>query len=286
MTRISSFANSNSTDALFRLWINEIHNALIAFGWIRTADTGQIDFATVTRPTAINTMQGYALYRMDDALQATCPVFIKLQFGTGASTDRPTFKVQVAIGGTDGAGTLTGNISTLKTLDCAVAVSLVATGCRCYGTTSSFSLAFWHETTVNNGQLFLFIERDRDTAGDEVSLGVNFLTMAAIASQTSQFIELAGGLSTEEPAWRALLSSQTNQTAGGVTGVAPVRVPYGPMRNPMMSVCLFAKTDFNTNTTNPVTIYGASHTYLMLQGAAAWALNGVTALCGVAMRWE
>jgi hypothetical protein len=60
------------------LWINEIHNSLIAFGWIRTSDTGQIDFSTVTRPTTTNTYQGYAVYRMADSLQATCPVYIRI----------------------------------------------------------------------------------------------------------------------------------------------------------------------------------------------------------------
>jgi hypothetical protein len=99
----TSTVPSNSTDANFRSWINFIHDLMIAAGWNQTADTGQINFATVTAPGAADTKQGYAIYEMTDALAATYPIIIKFAFGSGSATNNPG--IWFAVGThTDGAG--------------------------------------------------------------------------------------------------------------------------------------------------------------------------------------
>lgn len=282
--RTASLAGNNSTDALFRLWINEIHNALVAFGWVQTADTGQVNYATVTRPAAINTYQGYAVYRMADSLQATCAVFIRLDYGTGGTTDAPAIKVKVAIGGTDGAGTLTGLMTTQQTLN--PTSTWAAANMRTAGSTSSFRLS-WGVVESQANSFTFAIERDNDTSGNETALGVNFLANnSGTTSTVSQFLETAGGISAVEVKWYAMISIQASQSGGGTVGVAPVRIPLGPFRNPMKTVLIFAKADFTTNTTNPVTIYGVSHTYLMLCPSGSISLNVWNAACGMAFLWE
>lgn len=94
---------SNSSDANFRTWINFIHDMMIAAGWDQTADTGQINFATVTAPGAADTKQGYALYEMTDALAATNPIILKFGFGSGSNTNSPGLWFAVGTH-TDGAG--------------------------------------------------------------------------------------------------------------------------------------------------------------------------------------
>lgn len=96
---------SNSTDANFRSWINFIHDMMIAAGWNQTADTGQINFATVTAPGAADTKQGYAMYEMTDALAATVPIIVKFAFGSGSSANAPGLWFAVGTH-SDGAGTL------------------------------------------------------------------------------------------------------------------------------------------------------------------------------------
>lgn len=272
---------TNSSDANFRAWINEIHNALVAFGWIRTADTGQIDFATVTRPGAINTYPGFATYRMDDALQATAAVFLRLDFGTGGTADVPSLKVRVAIGGTDGAGTLTGNVSASQLLN---PNSSGTTPMRTAGSTSSFRFQ-WGGELATTGVMIFAIERDLDSSGAETSLGVNFI----YGQQTtfgSQFIETAGGLGTAETRWYAMVNSQASQAGRGFVGVGPVRCVLGVFRNPMKTVVVFARGDFATNTTGPIVLYGVSRTYLFMGLVAALAINTWNANCGVAFLWE
>lgn len=103
-TFATTAAPINDTDANFRAWINVWHTLLTTVGgWVQTADTGQINFATATRPTLVNEKRGYALYAMNDSLQATKPIILKLAFGSGAAANTPG--VWFSIGtATDGAG--------------------------------------------------------------------------------------------------------------------------------------------------------------------------------------
>lgn len=94
---------SNNNDANFRSWIGFINTMMTTAGWVQTADTGQINFTTVTAPGAADTKQGYALYRMDDALQSTYPIIIKFGFGSGSTTNAPGLWFMVGTY-TDGAG--------------------------------------------------------------------------------------------------------------------------------------------------------------------------------------
>lgn len=102
-----------TTDAGFRTWIAEIITALgTTLTLTQTADTGQINTSTVTRPAVTNTAAGYTIWRFNDTLQSTSPIFIKLEFGTGGT--QPTApQMWITIGqGSNGSGTLTGNLST------------------------------------------------------------------------------------------------------------------------------------------------------------------------------
>ncbi len=103
-----SSGNSHTSDAEFRAWGSEFSTKLGDVGLIQTADTGQINWATVTRP-ARNTDGGYQVWRFNDAMQGTAPIFIKFYFGTGdaAGLNAPRIRVEVGTG-SNGSGTLTG----------------------------------------------------------------------------------------------------------------------------------------------------------------------------------
>jgi hypothetical protein len=96
----------HNSDAAYRAWGSALSAALQGCGLVMTADTGQVDWLTVTRPS-INTFNGYEIYRFDDAMQATAPIFIKVQYGTGSSTTHA--RILLIIGtGSNGSGTITG----------------------------------------------------------------------------------------------------------------------------------------------------------------------------------
>jgi hypothetical protein len=61
------------------------------------------------------------------------------------------------------------------------------------------------------------------------------------------------------------------------------------MRNPMIGMILVARSDFQSEVTYPMAVYGTTHTYLMLRphlGSTAGLLNFVNADTGFGMLWE
>src|SRR5260221_233749 len=105
-TQLPAYFN---TDTDFRNWIIGVHNALAAVGLTNTADTGQINTVTVTKPVATQTAAGFEIWRFSDALQATVPIFIKVEYGV-AGVLRPAMWITVGTT-TNGAGTLGGQLT-------------------------------------------------------------------------------------------------------------------------------------------------------------------------------
>jgi hypothetical protein len=97
----------HDSDAEFRLWGSELSAKLAAVGLVQTADTGQIDWTTVTR-AGISSDAGYEIWRLNDGV--TPEVYFKVFYGTHASTSNP--RIRIASGtGTNGTGGLTGTLS-------------------------------------------------------------------------------------------------------------------------------------------------------------------------------
>lgn len=104
-TATSSTRLRHDSDATFREWGLEFSTFLSTIGLIQTADTGQVNWGTVTRPGA-NTEGGFEIWRFDDALQATSPIYIRFGYGTGNAVNRSRIQMTVGVG-TNGAGVIT-----------------------------------------------------------------------------------------------------------------------------------------------------------------------------------
>ena len=108
MTTSSTFTLiDNSSDAGFRTWGTEFHAQLLACGLTLTSDTGQINWTTASRGGSSQTYAGYEIWRFNDTLQSTVPVFLKFEFGVGGTLNSPSIRLTVG-SGTNGAGTMTG----------------------------------------------------------------------------------------------------------------------------------------------------------------------------------
>lgn len=105
---VADNGNAGSGTAI-RAWAQKVHDALVAVGMVQTSDTGQINLATVTAPSAAATAAGYEIWRFNDALQATAPVFFKLEYGSGSAAANPQLWITVGKG-SDGAGNITGTL--------------------------------------------------------------------------------------------------------------------------------------------------------------------------------
>lgn len=105
--------------AVFKKYCKDIRDAL-DLAMVRTSDTGQVDLDTIVAPswTASEVGMGYLIYRFDDALQATNPIFMRIDFNivfwSFSTSNSTAMQAQGAIQtkftfgtGTDGAGTIT-----------------------------------------------------------------------------------------------------------------------------------------------------------------------------------
>ena len=113
-TVVTTTPIEHSSDATFRVWAAEVIAQLLAVGITQTADTGQINTGTVVRP-GTNTNAGYAIFRFNDSMQGTAPIFFRIDFGTGGVATGP--RMQLTVGtGSNGSGTISGVGLTVTTI--------------------------------------------------------------------------------------------------------------------------------------------------------------------------
>src|SRR5580765_433103 len=106
-----SLVFDSTTDARFRSWGSGIAALFLTGGfWTQTADTGQINWSTVVSP-AQNAFAGYEIYKSNDALSSSFPIYMKVEYGCSNSVTKGSLIRFSFATGTDGAGTLNGNVS-------------------------------------------------------------------------------------------------------------------------------------------------------------------------------
>ena len=99
----------HSSNAGFQAWYGELLAQLIAINaalFVQHTDTGQLG-AGAARP-AINTAAGYWIFKFDDGQTI---LYVKVEPGTGAGAAVPQIWITTGTG-TNGAGTLTGIVTT------------------------------------------------------------------------------------------------------------------------------------------------------------------------------
>lgn len=96
------FAYESSTDATYRTWGKGISDLLTAVGMTKTADTGQVDWATVTRPAG--SYNGYEIRSVTWSSGET--VVFKIEYGCETGTNySPWLKIGYG-SSSNGAGVL------------------------------------------------------------------------------------------------------------------------------------------------------------------------------------
>lgn len=185
-----------TTTAGFRAWGSELSAKFAAVGLVQASDTGQINWTTVNLPGS-GAYGGYEIWRFNDSLQATAPIFIKIEYGA-ASTINSSPGLRITVGtGSNGAGTLTGIVSSVHASGCASgagggsATSFPSYLCHAAG---FLGLAFkvgWGQNTPAFA-IIRFSDDDGTPNGDGFSLHVTTgISATTIAQHTVQSIRTA-----------------------------------------------------------------------------------------------
>jgi len=160
----------NTSAAAFRSWGLGVSDALTALGFPKTADTGQVDWATVAAPSG--TYPGYEIRYFDDSLHATAPIYFKIEYGSSSSTARCSLRFTFGPS-TNGTGTITNNFAGTTTFAFDLTTATTATTYTNYASCfdlSGFILRGWGQAQPG----MFWLERSRDLNGDPTSQGLVF----------------------------------------------------------------------------------------------------------------
>lgn len=256
----------HDSDATFREWGLEFSNMLAALGLVQTADTGQINWTTVTRPGA-NTDAGYEVWRFNDTQQSAAPIYLKFYYGTHSSTTAPRIRVGMGTG-SNGSGTLTNPI-TERTPPSSVShtddLAYQTNACHVEG----FLGIEWKIGTNTNFQLFII--RTHDTSGAPDAEAVYCLDAAAASGAFSGqaiwhlpsiVVKAALASSTALGAW--CLPQQLTSSAVGSDTQAFVCNLASPQVRPNPCIAGVIKTEYTSGTTLSATLVGTTtRTYIV-----------------------
>ena len=279
-----------TSDALFRTWGKKLADAMDAVGLTKTADTGQIDWATVTRSGSSNGLHGYEIRYLDDSLHGTCPIYLRIEWRNGTSTSRPSIYLQVATG-SDGAGVLTGvQIMTLTAVGATNANGSSASrnGAACFAS-GCFALLYGYDTG-NPGRFHFGVSRTCDPDGTPNADGamVWYGSGTTPAASTRQYSRVAatsivGGSPTpgfHSSGFASFDNGSDIYSLGAVTftdqGFEPMLSPVGVM-----------SADRTAGTTFTMDVCGSTHTYFPTDSTGGVLyMNGASSTCVCAILWE
>lgn len=275
---------TNSSDANFRAWGSSVNAKLASMGLVNTADTGQINWTTVTAAAGTNTAQGYEIWRFADTLQATYPVFFKFEYGSGSAVNNPSIWLTVG-SGSDGVGGLTGVLSVRRQFT----FTATATAITAYwsGDTNRFVFAWQGATTATS--LLMAAERTNDGSDLLTNEGV-LLT----AYSTGAFSQVAWNCTTGPyTVWETTSGALGPEkaplgTTGAQVAIYPLFHNKGVFLNFGINVMGVVDATIAPNAAFTFTVHSNSHTYIGVGvGAIAGSLQRTTSsLSSVVIRYE
>lgn len=283
----TTLINTITSDAAFRTWGSAYNAKLTSMGLVDNADTGSINWATVTSPGVINTVAGFEVWRMADALQATIPIFIKIEYGAGAAAANGSIWITVG-SGTDGAGALTGLTSLRKQVQCTATAGAITHYWS--GDTNRLTIAAVGASAATS--MFIGVERTVDAAGAVTSEGALLIYRGTSAWGQQAWNQVTGPCTT---IWETTLGVVgPAQAPFGVFGtqlaVYPVFHNKGVFLNPGYNIYVYEDATIAAASTITFTVYGASHTFMTLGkasfGSAARGGFSAAAEATAMMRYE
>lgn len=273
----------HTTDAEFRAWGSDIAQALLDVGLVKTADTGQINWTTVERPT-IGNFGGYEIWRYPDS-----SIYMKWEFGTSTgSPSQPAIRVTVS-NGSNGSGTLTGVVSAARTAHANTFGGASRLSWMCLKDGFFGFLGYRDPGGVPQAFAFFAVARTTDANGATSSLGATVYWCAAstvpAAVQALNFSTSYVGAVNLTGDYCAVPHRITSSLVG-VDSQAFVHFTAMPRVYPVMPLCTVISTEVATGSTFDVALVGAtSRTYLALDTRVYGAATGTTDY-KLAMLWE
>jgi hypothetical protein len=278
-TQTINCAPDSSTLANWKAWAKGLSDAIVALGWTRTADTGQVDWATVAVvPTAGNFV--YEVFQATDSLAGTAPIFVKLEYTLNG--------IAVTVGlGSNGAGVLV-SASQRNVSGTWVASAAFSGNIRVSGNAGTLAFCLWSNRPNNLSQSVFTVERSWDSDGGATADFVSYFCVLAAAC-AHQICNYSGG------AWNpaiavllTLLPASASASVGNNLGCSPAFPYNGRAENPSVTFGVMKEADAVNEGTISIDLYGVTHTFMEFINTSS--INIRNAAIGnnnaALMRWE
>lgn len=255
-----------TTDAEFRAWVSAVKTAWLAAGWTQTADTGQIDTATVLTPSSTSQSRGYIVAQLNDGVSPA--VYVKLEFGSGSATTTPNLWFTLGLA-TNGSGTVSGGSARYQISLSAETVS--RTSYVSYSTTDSRFAMYLNDAGTT--PVLIVVERSRASTGAVASVGVTFHSNRFTSGATASAFVPYTGTVTEGTAVPVVSGVIGTGTAGSDIYLAPAWLasPHGALLSLLGSWNADVGHLANVSTTH----YSATRNFMAL-GSNAFGVNNNT----------
>jgi hypothetical protein len=199
------------------------------------------------RPTSANQSAGFQMFRLDDALQATAPCFVKVEYGTGGQATWPGLFLTVGTS-VDGAGNLTGvSLSERRQLSCNGNVT-TAQKCAVSGANNRFAAALFYNSTTF---LWFALERSKNAAGADTGEAL-VLAGQSGGQKFALYVTASGAPPASESDFGCVAPTVGTGARGNAIALYGIS-PFAPDEKPQM---LSAMAYFNTDLSAEVPITG------------------------------
>jgi hypothetical protein len=275
-------APQGNTVALYRDWGKKLSDAMTAVGFLKTEDTGQIDWATVSAPATASAFPGYEIRAFTDAHQGQMPMFLKIEYGSGPS-NASHVSIRLSVGrATDGAGTL--YESTVPVL--IYNSSYTTTTFNCYVSGDADRISFIMFCNLS-WSLSFYIERVKDASGAATNAGITVVSADSngIIQQHLGRKGLGFPYTSVYGCMCSIPYGVTSVIYNGNTGLFPVFVHCGYANNPDLGGAVYIIADIAIETDVELTLFSVSHNY-KTAGRNYGTVNGNTTAKSLAVRYE
>lgn len=235
----------------------------------------------------------YEIWESQDSVSSTLPIFLRLEYGQSATANSNLFKLTGGTG-SNGSGTLTGNVSSV------LAHSSNSAGTTGVGNNSVFSgdasrvlcAMFINAGNVANPILFA-IERSHDSSGADTDS--YFMVITNFATSGSRFPAqqivqkpALGGTLTAETAHITALTTLASGVVGTNIALGPLFPVIGKLDNPSMAIAFSKGGDIVEGATVTVPYFGSNHTFYCTKASSVFTSEPVNSGTsnGILLRYE
>jgi hypothetical protein len=183
-TQILNLVCDSSTLTNFKAWAQPISTAFSTFGWLQSADTGQVNWSSIAAVPGSGAYV-YEVWQPNDGL---ANFFLKVEYGNfSGATNCPSLRITVGTS-TNGAGTINSGIimGPFTTVNQAFTPSSTTTQYECdfSGAPGRFGVMLWR-TGINWSPQFFAIERSVNSSGAYTS---SYVTVYIVGYNASNIL--------------------------------------------------------------------------------------------------